>query len=362
MKQLLLWNPYLDTCGGGEKHMLQICEHYIRKGYELTISWNKNISKDLERKLHLSLPPSVKWIPALSSQSFLQKILLLRQFDLLLYATDGSYFFSSAKQTICFCMVPNAKLYQMNLWNQIKTLGWLWIANSKFTQKNLKAFGIDASVVYPIVSLPKDRLPDTQHISGTSLTFITVGRFFRQLHSKRHDVAIAWFVQFLQSNPQYSSSKLIMIGGVKPEDKKYYDSLKQLASSYENIIFKPNISHIELGHFYKTGDFYIHFAGWGVDATKYPERTEHLGITPIEAMSYGCIPLCFANGGIPEVVSDGVNGYTFKSLDDLSRKVISLSHDPATQERMRATGTETISNKFSTQALDVSLDLLRAGV
>ncbi|MEI7652875.1 MAG: glycosyltransferase family 4 protein [bacterium] len=358
MKQLLLWNPYLDTCGGGEKHMLQICEYYISQGYELTIAWSKDISKDLERKLHLSLPPGIKWIPKLTTLSLIQKIKLLHAYDLLLYATDGSYFFSTAKQTYCFCMVPDAKLYRMTLWNQIKTRGWIWISNSKFTQKNLKAYGITSSVVYPVTSLPADRLPDTQHISGTSLTFITVGRFFRHLHSKRHDVAIAWFVQFIQSNPQYAASKLILIGGVKPEDKKYYESLKQLASSYQNIIFKPNISHIELGHFYKTGDFYIHFAGWGVDSSKYPERTEHLGITPIEAMAYGCIPLCFANGGIPEVIEDGVNGYTFKSLDDLSRKVISLSHDPAKQEHMRIAGTETIERKFSIEALGASLDAL----
>ncbi|MFO0703155.1 MAG: hypothetical protein U0525_00305 [Patescibacteria group bacterium] len=50
-KKIGLWNPYLDTIGGGEKHLFQICNFFVRNGYELTVFWNKNIQKQIEQKL-----------------------------------------------------------------------------------------------------------------------------------------------------------------------------------------------------------------------------------------------------------------------------------------------------------------------
>ena len=46
----------------------------------------------------------------------------------------------------------------------------------------------------------------------------------------------------------------------------------------------------------------IHAAGFGVDADEFPERLEHFGITPIEAASFGCIPVVYGQGGPREVV------------------------------------------------------------
>ncbi|MEI6326713.1 MAG: glycosyltransferase [Candidatus Roizmanbacteria bacterium] len=288
----------------------------------------------------------------------LQKLKLLKDFDVLLYATDGSYFLSSAKQTICFAMVPNRRLYHMTPLNRIKTRGWKWIANSRFTQMNLKRFGVTSHIVYPIIELPTDCLPISKPVVGTSLTLISVGRFFRHLHSKRHDVAIAWFVQFVETYPQYAGSKLILVGGLKQEDKKYYDSLKKLALEHPHIVFKPNISYEELHHIYRSGDFYLHFAGWGINEMSHPERTEHLGITPLEAMSYGCIPLCYASGGIPEIVKDGVTGNTFTSREELSQKLVRLGRDTALQEKMRGEGLKLLNKEFSRAAFINSLDTL----
>ena len=43
--------------------------------------------------------------------------------------------------------------------------------------------------------------------------------------------------------------------------------------------------------------FLIHAAGMGVDELEFPEQLEHFGITPVEAASFGCIPVVFAGGG-----------------------------------------------------------------
>jgi glycosyltransferase involved in cell wall biosynthesis len=52
------------------------------------------------------------------------------------------------------------------------------------------------------------------------------------------------------------------------------------------------------------------------DAFVFPSRTETLGLVLLEAMAAGC-PVIAANaGGIPDIVSDGVNGYLFDPQDE----------------------------------------------
>ncbi|WP_416675733.1 glycosyltransferase family 4 protein [Egbenema bharatensis] len=52
------------------------------------------------------------------------------------------------------------------------------------------------------------------------------------------------------------------------------------------------------------------------DAFIFPSRTETLGLVLLEAMAAGC-PVIAANaGGIPDIVTDGVNGYLFDPDDE----------------------------------------------
>jgi glycosyltransferase involved in cell wall biosynthesis len=52
------------------------------------------------------------------------------------------------------------------------------------------------------------------------------------------------------------------------------------------------------------------------DAFIFPSRTETLGLVLLEAMAAGC-PVIAANaGGIPDIVTDGINGYLFDPTDE----------------------------------------------
>jgi glycosyltransferase involved in cell wall biosynthesis len=51
------------------------------------------------------------------------------------------------------------------------------------------------------------------------------------------------------------------------------------------------------------------------DAFIFPSRTETLGLVLLEAMAAGCPVVAAASGGIPDIVTDGVNGYLFDPLD-----------------------------------------------
>ncbi|MBR8839784.1 MAG: glycosyltransferase family 1 protein [Stigonema ocellatum SAG 48.90 = DSM 106950] len=53
------------------------------------------------------------------------------------------------------------------------------------------------------------------------------------------------------------------------------------------------------------------------DAFMFPSRTETLGLVLLEAMAAGCPVVAARSGGIPDIVTDGVNGYLFEPEADI---------------------------------------------
>jgi glycosyltransferase involved in cell wall biosynthesis len=51
------------------------------------------------------------------------------------------------------------------------------------------------------------------------------------------------------------------------------------------------------------------------DAFVFPSRTETLGLVVLEAMAAGCPVVAANSGGIPDIVTDGENGYLFEPTD-----------------------------------------------
>ncbi|MGG6238603.1 glycosyltransferase family 4 protein [Nodosilinea sp. AN01ver1] len=52
------------------------------------------------------------------------------------------------------------------------------------------------------------------------------------------------------------------------------------------------------------------------DAFVFPSRTETLGLVLLEAMAAGCPVVAANSGGIPDIVTDGVNGFLFDPTDE----------------------------------------------
>jgi len=304
--------------GGGEKHILSILKALEEKGYEIHIFWDENVDEKMREILDVHFSNKVVYHPNIFKQtsSFFNKYFLIRDFDLFFYMTDGSYFFSSAKRTYVFAMVPDKKLYDMNFINRLKTSMFQFISNSRFTQNHLEKWGIKSSVIYPYID-------DDNNIVPKEKTILTIGRFFKHLHSKRQDIAIKTF-QELKKNSMFQDYTLILAGGLKQEDKSYVQELQQLAGNDSSIIFKTNVSHDELLNLYKTSQFYWHFAGYGIDEEDHPELVEHLGVSPLEAMMHGCVTFCYGAGGPKEIIRHGQNGFLFKNTTELLEMMNSI--------------------------------------
>ena len=100
------------------------------------------------------------------------------------------------------------------------------------------------------------------------------------------------------------------------------------------VSFLINPPFPELQKIYSESKIYWHAAGFEVEEDQHPENTEHFGITIVEAMASGLVPVVVAKGGIPEIVENGVNGFLWNTLDELVKKTKKLIEDPESLKLM----------------------------
>jgi len=342
-----VYDPFLDTLGGGEKHILSILEVFAKEGYEINIFWDKDISKKIKDRFSFQYIDKLKLRPNIfkNNSSVLKTLQGLKTYDYFFYVTDGSYFFSGAKNNFVFCMVPDKKLYQLNLINKLKLFNYKFISISTFTSFWLKKWGIDSIKITPYIS--NDLINKKINFEKKEKIIFSVGRFFSHLHSKRQDLIIKTFKKLKNNSKKFFDYKLVLAGGFKKEDKQYFNKLKSLAKNDSSILFKPNISLYELYKLYELSNYYWHFTGYGVDEEKNPELVEHFGITPLEAMASGCLTFCYSAGGPKELIKDNENGFLFSNADELINKMIKVDSNERLKKEVRNFAIGFVKKQFS---------------
>jgi len=335
-----LYTPYLDVMGGGEKHILSILHVFDSCGYNVVLHWDTDLSHEIKSKLQLSFK-NLTFAKSFRSLSWFEKAQKISRYEWFFYVTDGSYFFSSAKHTAIFCMVPQKNLYNMRPFNSLKTANSVFIANSFFTKKRLFEWGIQSKVIYPYVS-DEFFIPTT--LSKKPL-IISVGRFFRHLHAKKQDVLIQTFFRFHKKHPEFS---LILAGGVKAEDQSYIQELKR-RYPHPYIQIRTNIPFQELKQLYADAMILWHFTGYQIDEQTSPEQVEHLGMTPIEAMASRTVPFCYNAGGPKELIESGKNGFLFSSQEELITQSEQFIYSPSSRIYMQQNAYDFAHHSFNYQ-------------
>jgi len=342
MKKVALYNPYLDVLGGGEKHILSILKIFDEEKFTIDVFWDKNLEKEIKKRFDLKFNTLNFTANIFKDKNKLNKWKILKNYDYFFYVTDGSYFFSRAKKNYVFGMVPKKKLYSLNLVNRIKLLNFNFITNSKFTQGFLDQWGIKSEVIYPFVT---DKLLKKNETKKEKI-ILSVGRFFSRLHSKKQTQIVQSFNRLIK-HKEFSNFKLVLAGGLKKEDSKYLEELKQVIADNKSIELKININYEELVKLYKKSTFYWHFTGYGIDENVQPEVVEHLGIAPLEAMAAGSIVFCFNAGGPKEFIIDEMNGFLFNSEGDLTAKMLKTFNNGLLQKEIIYNANKTICDSFS---------------
>lgn len=349
-RKAALYDPYIDTLGGGERHVLSILKVLEEENYEINIFWDKDLNNQIRDNLSIQFNNPLKFLPNIfrAKNSSFHKLKILSNFDIFFYISDGSYFFSSAKKNFVYSMIPKKDLYPNDFLNKIKTFNYRFFTHSKFAQQWLSLWCIKTDIVYPYLdnkfidiatnSLRKDKI------------ILSVGRFFKHLHNKRQDLMINLFKKIKQKYSLFKDFQLILAGGLKEEDNQYFKYLKQLIADDNSITLLPNLQFKDIFELYKKSLIYWHLTGFGINENQHPEQVEHLGITPLEAMSTGCITFCYNAGGPKEIINHSNNGFLFNNEEELLEQTYQIIQDKPLQKRIQLQAKEYVVKKFNYEA------------
>lgn len=336
-----VYSPYLDTSGGGERYMLTIAE-ILSGGNSVDVFLDthlqelniKEIISKNSKLLNLDLS-KVNFInaPFGKDTNFLERANFLKKYDCIFYLTDGSIFYSSAKKSILHIQSP-VKVNNSSLWKKIKRTSWnLIIYNSNFTKDYCAEYwNLRGEVVYPPVDIKSFKSIKKKK------QIVSVGRFSPV---KKQKEMIDTFKKLVDSK-KADNWIFHIAGSAMDGDLTFVDELKAISTDYP-IQIHTNLNFDTLKKLYSESAIYWHAAGFGKED---PIKREHFGITTVEAMASGCVPIVVNLGGQKEIVEDGKNGYLWNSLEQLENKTLNLIGDEKMRDKLSENAVNS-AEKFS---------------
>jgi len=357
-----IYAPYLETYGGGEKYICTIAKMLSENHDVELITCDKVNMKELKDRLNINLgkvvlrrikiPSLFKKLPYLHQ---LMRIIAIsritKEYDLFINQEHFSIIPSLAKRSVLICEVPPAK-QNKSLFNiilalffdpQLKSYDKI-ITNSFYTRNwVLKYYKKKVEVLYPPVDVNAFSPLPKQNI------ILNVGRFFRNQHCKKQLEMIKIFKELYSEAEELKTWEFHLVGGIstKIEDQKYLQLCLREAQNYP-VFFHINVPFRVLRELYGKGKIYWHATGLYENEEKTPEGMEHFGITIVEAMSAGCVPVVINRGGPREIIRNGIDGFLWNTPKELKEYTIKLVNDQVLWKRMSEASIKR-SREFSTE-------------
>jgi glycosyltransferase involved in cell wall biosynthesis len=288
------------------------------KGWNVELQWkDQKILKWTEERLGLDL----------SGIEVVEDINRGAGYDLVFWLSDGSVPILFANQNIIHFQTPFRNVHGKNILNRLKFLKVSKvICNSKFTKNVIdQEFGTRSVVLYPPVPTEEFKPGKKENI------ILSVGRFSQLQQSKRQDVLISSFKKMCKSG--LKGWKLILIGGSDVGGREYVEKLKIEAEGYPIQILE-GLPFTEIKKYYAKSKIFWSASGFNIDSEKEPFRVEHFGITVVEAMSSGLVPIVVNNGGHKETIDDKQTGFLWDKTLELENITSKLIKDEKLREKI----------------------------
>lgn len=368
-KRIAVLNPYVGTMGGGEKHMGYLCqfmEEYYNHDVEIDILVHTNDVFDIyapnattierindqfeldlkeTRLKKFDLKHEESFWDFLKNKRIIEK--MSKEYDVFIDFMFLDRQFAKAKKNIYEVMFP-AVQYHWELSENIfrKIFGKIldiefyksydvFISNSQYTnywQEQYWGKSPNNKVVYPPVFSEKE-ISGRYDEKKKKNIIISVGRFFVSAHSKKQLEMVQFFVN---NNEIFKDYEYHLCGMVSQEkqDQEYLEKVRAEAAKVNNVFIHVGASHDELMELYSQAKIFWHGTGYMLDETKEPEKMEHFGITTVEAMSYGAVPVVINKGGQKETVKEGVNGFHWETEEECVNNTRKLIEDDDLRRQM----------------------------
>lgn len=327
-----IFNPYLDSLGGGERYTLTLAEH-LSENHQVEIFWDdETLKSEIKKRLFLNLDKT-RFVNNIFTRkiNLLERLIKTSQYDLIFFLSDGSIPTTLAKRNIIHFQCPFpysiSRIFGKILLNKIKLSRFQEIiCNSAFTKRYIdKEYGVSSKVIYPPVEIDKFKPNIKRNL------IISVGRFSKYYINKKQKE----MVNFFRNNFNlFREWRLYLIGGLLEQDGAYFDQIKQSVKDIPQISLFPNESFENLKEYYGQAKIYWHVAGFGVNENINPAGMEHFGISTVEAMASGCIPIVFDGGGQREIVDHKLNGFLWKTEKELIYYTLLVASDKDLRRKM----------------------------
>ncbi len=346
--RVCVFNASWSTFGGGEKYLCTLADTLAATGrYDVTILADRpDITKEqLRRYFNLTLDHVT--VEPVQRRDVSRR---LSAADIGIIVSNFRPFGNRARRNVYVLQIPYPRINPLRIIARAAR-GEPREAAKDVLRKSLLGDARAADLVLVYSEFVRNVLLHAHHVGSHVLypsiddfkterrkenVILSVGRFFSGLYNdKRYDVLIESFKQLRQRLPHASwEYRLIGSCGSDRPSRDYVESLRASAKGFP-IYFHVNASYDELRRHYNEASLFWHAAGYGADERRHPERTEHFGMSTVEAMSAECVPLVVDRGGQKEIVSQGESGYLWDTPEQLVERTIELMADPALLRRMQ---------------------------
>ncbi len=194
---------------------------------------------------------------------------------------------------------------------------------SDFCKKWIKNYwSLESDILYPPVN--------TENFFSAKQKknyILHVGRFFITGHSKKQLELVKIF-KTMVGKYGLENWELHFVGSVEEGENhhQYFNMVQKEAAGYP-VQFHNKMSFDQLRELFSEAKIYWHATGLGEEEESNPVAFEHFGITTVEAMASGCVPVVINAGGQKEIVTPE-SGFCWETPKDLIAHTITLINDP----------------------------------
>lgn len=313
-----IYDPYLDTGGGGERYVLTFASVLKKQGWQVDLQWaDDKILPWLEERLGLHL----------EGVNLVEDIGKGKGYDLVFWLSDGSIPLLFAKKNIMHFQTPFHGVGGKSVVNRIKFLKiHEVVCNSNFTKAVIDhEYGVRSRVLYPPVDTEQFKETKKENI------ILSVGRFSQLQQAKRQDILASAFKKMCHNG--LKGWQLVLIGGSNIGGEEYVQELKSLSKGYPIRILE-NVPFNQVKEFYGKAKIFWSASGFGIDEKEEPQKVEHFGISVVEAMACECVPIVTAKGGHKEIISDQKDGILWNTTENLIAQTQVLTEDERRREEI----------------------------